>query len=66
MVKISSEFKNCLENKAILGSWQKATCLEDIKERAIFEASAGGYINADDTGYFSVGNPKEEGKKIII
>lgn len=38
------------------------TCLEELKERAIFEAGVGGYMLADDTGYFSVGDTREEGK----
>ena len=43
------------------GKWQKVTCLEELRECGIFETSSGGYILADDTGYFSVGDVRDEG-----
>ena len=35
---------------------------EELKERAILETTGGGYIMAEDTGYFSVGDVREEGE----
>lgn len=35
--------------------------MEEIRERAIFETASGGYVLAEDTGYFSVGDIREEG-----
>ena len=45
-----------------VGKWLKVSCLEELRERAIFETASGGYIFSDDTGYFSVGDVREEGK----
>lgn len=42
----------------------KASCLEELRERGIFETASGGYIFADDTGYFSVGDTREESKYV--
>lgn len=44
------------------GKWLRVKSLEEMKERAIFETACGGYIMAEDTGYFSVGDNREEGK----
>ncbi len=44
------------------GKWLRVKSFEELKERAIFETSKGGYIIAEDTGYFSVGDDREEGK----
>ena len=38
------------------------TCLEEMKDRAIFETSSGGYMLADDSGYFSVGDTRDDSK----
>ena len=45
----------------IVGKWQRVTCLEELRESGIFETASGGYICADDTGYFSVGDVRGEG-----
>ncbi len=37
------------------------TCLEELRESGIFEIASGGYICAEDTGYFSVGDIRGEG-----
>jgi len=34
---------------------------EHIKDRAVFETCTGGYVFAEDSGYFSVGEPRKEG-----
>ena len=40
--------------------------MEELKDRAIFETAAGGYVLADDIGYFSVGDMRGEGKNCKI
>lgn len=39
-------------------------CLEDVTEKAIFETSGGGYLFAEDTGYFTVGDLRDEGTRL--
>ena len=40
-------------------------CLEDIGDRALVETCTGGYILAQDTGYFTVGEPTKDGKACV-
>lgn len=51
----------CCNVSPTVGKWEKVTCLEDLKERAILETASGGYVFADDTGYFSVGDTRQQG-----
>ena len=44
------------------GKWLKVKSLEELKERAIFETAGGGYLMAEDSGYFTVGDTREGGK----
>jgi len=46
----------------MLGKWLRVKVAEELKERAIFETAGGGYIMAEDSGYFSVGDVREEGE----
>lgn len=46
------------------GKFQKVTCLEEVQESGILEARCGGYVFADDTGYFSVGEVRGESMNI--
>ena len=41
------------------------TCLEELQESGILETACGGYIFADDTGYFSVGEVRGESMNIV-
>jgi len=41
-------------------------CLEDIGDRALIETCTGGYILAHDNGYFTVGEPREDGKCVCF
>lgn len=34
--------------------------MEDIRESAVFETYSGGYILAQDSGYFTVGEARDE------
>ena len=49
----------------IVGKWQKVSCLEELRECGILETASGGYICADDTGYFSVGDVRNEGMYFV-
>lgn len=42
------------------GTWRQVSALEQVKDNAIFEVCTGGYLLALDTGYFSVGEPKQD------
>ncbi len=38
--------------------------MEELQESAILEAAFGGYMLADDTGYFSVGEVRDQSMKV--
>ncbi len=38
----------------------------EAKDKAVFEVHTGGYIIALDTGYFTVGGTKEEGRCNLV
>ena len=42
------------------------TCLEEVTERGIFETASGGYLFAEDSGYFTVGDLRDQGRGIRI
>ena len=43
-----------------VGSWRKVTSMELIRDTAIFEMHTGGYMLAEDNGYFTVGEVRDE------
>ena len=43
------------------GKWHKVCNFEDIRDRAVFETFTEGYMFAEDSGYFTVGDPRKEG-----
>lgn len=49
-----------MSHSMCLGKWKKVNCFEEVGERGIFETASGGYVFADDTGYFSVGDAREQ------
>ena len=55
----------CVYNLARLlspaGRWREVHSFEAMQERALFETFTGGYLLAEDNGYFSVGEPRKDG-----
>ena len=43
------------------GNWKKVESIDQIRESAIFETYSGGYVLAEDSGYFTVGDARQEG-----
>ena len=48
----------------LLGTWRKVKCFEEICEKAILETVTGGYVFAEDTGYFSLGENRSDGESV--
>ena len=42
------------------GTWKKVTGIEQIRDSAVFETYSGGYVLAEDSGYFTVGDVRDE------
>lgn len=47
------------------GKWRHVSELVEVKDKVLLEVHTGGYILALDTGYFTVGEPKDDGRLIL-
>ena len=54
-------YVHCIHVHVHTGSWKKVESIDQIRESAIFETYSGGYVIAEDSGYFTVGDVRQEG-----
>ena len=55
----------CTRTLTLTGKWRAVSGLEQVKDKGIFETFSGGYLLALDTGYFTVGEPKQDGNRVL-